>query len=221
MTRMPVNEDFFKVWNPKMAYVLGFFCADGVMTINPRGSKYIEFNITDAGLLLEINQSLGAHQTITRRSYNKGKDTYRLQIGSKELFTDLLAMGLTPKKTFRFEMPPVPAPLFSHFVRGYFDGDGNVWSGLLHKERKTPLLTLRTLFTSGNEKFLIQLSEYLENHLSIKGYFGYSSGAHRLVYAAKSSLFLYRFMYTDMANNLFLDRKKKVFEKYVANAAVV
>ena len=220
MLGLGVNQNFFNIWSPEMAYVLGFFCADGAMTINPRGSKYIDFDIADKDLLFEIRKCLNANHLIKERRRGNSL-TYRLQIGSKEMFNDLLSIGLTPKKTFRFLMPEVPKELFCHFMRGYFDGDGSVWSGVVHKERKTALITLRTLFTSGNEKFLIELAEYLENRLFIKGSFNYSGGAHRLIYAAQSSLFLYHFMYNDMVNNLFLNRKKAVFEKYMNDAAVV
>ncbi len=36
---------------PKMAYVLGFFVADGNLTINPRGSRYIEFSSCDKEII--------------------------------------------------------------------------------------------------------------------------------------------------------------------------
>jgi hypothetical protein len=41
------NENFFKKWSPEMAYVLGFFTADGNMLKNKRGAHFIEFNTTD------------------------------------------------------------------------------------------------------------------------------------------------------------------------------
>jgi len=37
------NENFFKKWTPEMAYVLGFFAADGSMVKNKRGACFIEF----------------------------------------------------------------------------------------------------------------------------------------------------------------------------------
>ncbi len=204
-----------------MAYVLGFFCADGAMTINPRGSKYIDFCITDGDLLLKIKKCFDAKQSIIRKDPVRGKAIYRLQIGSKVIFNDLTLLGLTPKKTFRFEMPPIPNLFLSHFVRGYFDGDGNVWSGMIHKERKTPTTALRTVFTSGNKKFLEQLACILKERIGVSGFFTATGGASQLVYSIRPSLSLYRFMYTDIENNLFLNRKKAVFEKYISNAAVV
>lgn len=42
-----LNQDFFKEWNPTMAYVLGFFAADGNMIRTKRGGHFISFHITD------------------------------------------------------------------------------------------------------------------------------------------------------------------------------
>ncbi len=203
-----------------MAYVLGFFCADGAMTINPCGSKYLDFDITDKDLLLKIKRCLNAHQIITRRNHNKGKDSYRLQIGSKKIFNDLLIMGLTPKKTFRFNMPFVPTSLFSHFVRGYFDGDGCILRVILHKERKTQTISLRTVFTSGNKKFLQELAFLLNQTINITGFFANSKQTTQLIYSVKPSLSLYQFMYNDIDSFLYLERKKAIFERYINEAGV-
>lgn len=48
---MPVfkrkNEKFFERWTPDMAYVLGFFAADGTLTVGKRGNCYIELTSCD------------------------------------------------------------------------------------------------------------------------------------------------------------------------------
>jgi len=46
-----VNKDFFKIWTREMAYVLGFFSADGYITINKRGGQFWCIQITDKKLL--------------------------------------------------------------------------------------------------------------------------------------------------------------------------
>ena len=51
------NENFFKAWSPDMAYVLGFFAADGSMYRTNRGTYFIEFQITDKDLLLKIRET--------------------------------------------------------------------------------------------------------------------------------------------------------------------
>jgi len=65
---MPVhknkNEDFFKKWTPEMAYVLGFFAADGNMTKNKRGAHFIEFQSTDKEILDKIKRTLNSNLNI-------------------------------------------------------------------------------------------------------------------------------------------------------------
>ncbi len=200
-----------------MAYILGFFCADGAMTVNPRGSKYIDFTITDLDLLEKIKECLGSNHKIKMRRAGNGprKTQYRLQIGSKIIFADLIGLGITTKKTFRFNLPKVPKKYFHDFVRGYFDGDGNIWSGLTNKQRKTPSPTLRAVFTSGNHKFLEQLAEHLKKEAGVIGFINFHSRAHRLNYSSIASLSLYKFMYNGA--NVFLSRKRAVFERYLTN----
>ncbi len=209
------NENFFKTWTADMAYILGFFCADGAMTINPRGSKYIDFTITDLNLLEKRRDYLGSNHKIKIRPGNgRGvKNRYRLQIGSKVIFQDLLNLGITPNKTFRMKLPKMPNEYFLDFVRGYFDGDGNVWSGPTHKDRKTPNLSLRTSFTSGNKNFLQALAEKLNKNYKIHGSLIFREKAYRLTYSNAGSLFLYKFMYNNA--NIYLERKKIVFERYL------
>ena len=62
-----VNQDFFKKWSPNMAYVLGFFAADGNMIINKRGAHFIEFQINDLELLKNIRRALNSDHKITSR----------------------------------------------------------------------------------------------------------------------------------------------------------
>ena len=59
-----VNHDFFKKWNSDMAYVLGFFAADGCMIKNKRGAHFIEFHITDKNLLFAIRAAMRSNHKI-------------------------------------------------------------------------------------------------------------------------------------------------------------
>lgn len=221
---MPVfktkNEHFFKRWSPEMAYILGFFCADGAMTVNPRGSQYIDIAITDLELLESFRNRFGSNHKISERAPETigSKTRYRLQIGSKIMFEDLLRLGITPRKTFRFRLPKMAARYFADFTRGYFDGDGNVWCGVVHKERRTPGRALLTVFTSGNKKFLRDLAGRLRSAIDISGFMNYHAHAYRLTYSIHASLSLYKFMYNDA--NLFLNRKRQVFERYIHGPVV-
>ncbi len=212
------NENFFKEWTVGMAYVLGFFAADGCMIKNNRGAHFIEFQITDKDILLKIKKLLGSNHKITERKNNiKWKMAYRLQIGSKKMFEDLIALGMTSRKSNTLKLPIIPKKYFNHFVRGYFDGDGNVSiPNYIRADRKNKLsITLLAGFTSGSKEFLIELHSKLKTLAGIVGgTLCYHDGAFRLFFSVRDSVKLYEFMYA-REDELFLLRKKKVFEKYL------
>lgn len=212
------NELFFKKWTPETAYVLGFFTADGNMIKNRRGAHFIEFQITDRDLLIKIRKALGSNHKITARKRNKNwKTSYRLQIGSKRIFHDLIRLGITPNKSKSIGLPQVKSQYFSHFVRGYFDGDGNVWAGYQHKnDRKKPTAVLLTRFTSGSRKFMVEFKGRLTKEIGLfanSSVLFYSNG-YRLNYSTKDSIKFYNFIYSGNSN-LYLSRKKRIFEKFI------
>jgi intein-encoded DNA endonuclease-like protein len=213
-----VNKNFFKKWTPEMAYVLGFFAADGYMTINKRGAHFWNIQVNDKELLKEIKKSIKSEHKISVkiRKRKEEKTSYRLQIGSKEMYEDLYKLGMRQNKTKSLTIPNVPDKYFSHFVRGYFDGDGHVWSGLIHKKRKTQTLIIRTVFTSCSKMFLQIIREKLEENNIQKGVLSEGKGNYyRLVYSVFGSLNLYNFMYNTLGSSkLFLGRKKAIFERY-------
>ncbi len=213
-----VNKDFFKKWSQDMAYVLGFLAADGYITVNKRGGQFWCASITDKKLLKEIKRVIDSEHKITLRK-GKGniKDQYRIQIGSIEMCNDLRRLGFDERKTKRLIMPSVPKKFFPWFVRGYFDGDGNVWSGFVHKSRKTYSVVIQTVFTSCSGGFLNTLKEQLNFSGIDKGVIRQGKGDYyRLTYSINNSLKLYDFMYNNLGTSeLFLKRKKDVFEKYI------
>ena len=215
-----IDKDFFKKWSPEMAYVLGFFAADGYMTLNCRGGHFWNIQITDRDILEGIKKAIKSEHKISTRT-RKGNEQiiYRLQIGSKEMCNDLLKLGFTPNKTKSLSVPHVPKKYFAHFVRGYFDGDGNVWIGYVHKDRETKLRTIRTVFTSCSRTFLEAMQEQLEGFGIHKGVLSKGRGNYyRLTYSVANSLKLSDFMYNHkvpVPEGLFLLRKKERFEEFI------
>lgn len=143
------------------------------------------------------------------------------------MYSDLLKLGMQQSKTKSLSVPNVPLRYFSDFVRGYFDADGNVWSGIVNKGRNASTLTLSTMFTSCSKNFLKTFWTKL-GHFGIKGGCIYVSKKNysRLQFSVCDSLKLYDIMYNQggLGNNpLFLERKKVIFEKYrkIKFAAVV
>jgi len=197
-----------------MAYVLGFFCADGSLSTNKNGGRYFSIQIKDLKLLRDIKKLLQSDHKIAKRIHNQYKCIfYRLQIGSKEIWQDLHNLGIREQKTKRLKLPVIPDDFFFDFVRGYFDGDGGVWVGKIHKSRPVQSLTLQVYFTSGSPDFLRSLRKELLKY-DIKGcLYDRPKGAEVLRYSAKSSILLCREMYKREA--IHLSRKKKKFEEFL------
>jgi intein-encoded DNA endonuclease-like protein len=199
-----------------MAYVLGFFAADGYITVNKRGGQFWCIQITDKKLLESIKKVIEAEHKISVRLPKKlGENIlYRLQIGSIEMCNDLRKLGFSERKTKSLAIPNISKEYFSDFVRGYFYGDGNVWVGFLHKERKTQTLVLFVAFTSCSLEFLKGLQAKLDLGGSI--YRSKKQNFSRLQLSTLNALKLYYFMYNGISTSkLFLQRKKDVFERYI------
>jgi hypothetical protein len=214
-----VNKDFFKKWSPEMAYILGFFAADGYITVNRRGGQFWCIQITDENLLKQIKKIIKSDHKISVRTTSNPNEKilYRLQIGSIEMCDDLRLIGFDERKTKSLSVPNIPEEFFCDFVLGYFDGDGHVWVGYIHKERKTQTLVINTGFTSCSKRFLEVLNERLESFNLYKGVIRHGNGnSYRLTFGIVGALNLYDFMYNKASNpRLFLSRKKIVFEKYI------
>ena len=212
------NEKFFKEWSAEMAYVLGFFIADGSMIINKRGGRYIDFWVTDYDILKRIRKVLGSNHKIKKKKRRKeDKAIYRLQIGSKEMFDDLLKLSVKPNKTGYEKMPKVAKEYLADFVRGYFDGDGTVsFSNYYQKDRDEIKKIIISGFTCKSKSFLEEIKERLYYEKVVNGSTLYYGGrAWRLRFSINDSRKLYDFMYSGKCKNgLYLKRKRNVFEKF-------
>ena len=111
--------------------------------------------------------------------------------------------------------PGVPQKYFPDFLRGYFDGDGHVWSGIIHKKRRTQHKVIQTAFTSCSEKFLMSMRQELSNY-SIEG--GMlkvcKKECYRLYYSVRASQKIYALMYKNASQGMYLERKKRVFDTF-------
>ncbi len=217
-----VNKDFFKTWTPDMAYVLGFFAADGYITMNKRGSQYWSIQIADKDLLESIRSCIGSdHRISAREKKGFGGVTYRLQIGSKEMCDDLHRLGFWLNKTNSIAVPFVPSGFIRDFIRGFFDGDGNIWTGMNNRKTSHASVAMLMAFTSCSRRFLEQIQASLADILGVRGsLFSVKTGCHRLQFSRVDSLKIYSFMYNGLTSPLFLGRKRAIFEKFITIAAV-
>ena len=113
-----------------MAYVLGFFVADGCITISKnRENNPYTFNITSVDLehLYNIKKVLNSDYKVGKKSNGRGNVAYQISIRNSVLAQDLMDLGIFPRKTYNLKPVKVPQKYFADFVRGFFDGDGSVY----------------------------------------------------------------------------------------------
>lgn len=203
-----------------MAYVLGFFAADGNMIENRRGAHFIAFYSNDKAMLIRVRSTLGSDHKIGKRIYRKQwAVNYQLQMGSKEMFADLMDLGMTPAKSNTLRLPKVPACYQSDFVRGYFDGDGCIYfNRLKYADRKNPRHAFMTKFTCGNRSFLEELHGLLKRNGVVGGVIQdkWAKRGFDLTLSHRDSLALFHFMYDTVPHGgLRLFRKYRLFCKAI------
>jgi hypothetical protein len=212
-----IVENFFVKWSADMAYVLGYFAADGSIYKNKNGSCYLSFTSIDKDLLLMVRKILNVRNKIeTKKIRNiNWKQSYVIQIGSKKMFNSLLDLGFTPNKSLTLKFPDIPNNMLPHFVRGYVDGDGCVSYRIFKRKDRGYRLyhSLSVRITSGSQFFLQHLRMKLIQSGIGNGYFiaRKNENTFDLVYYGSDVLKLYQLLYPNKEVPC-LTRKREVFE---------
>ena len=155
-----IDDDYFEVIDtPNKAYALGIIFADGTISKN---GNYISISLQerDKDILDVLNNEYGGNRRLTYINYNNKNNNwqnqYMLSVCSKKMKDDIMKHGACPNKSLVLEFPKgVPDNLIRHFIRGYFDGDGNISK----KEDRCTLIS--------TEAFCIELSSIVKEVLNI------------------------------------------------------
>lgn len=208
LRKYTVNDNFFKVWSNNMAYILGFWFADGC--IMKRNEQY-QFNIgqkqKDKYLLEQILFELCSNSKI----YCCEKNNFCcFTIRSKKIFNDLIVIGGKERKSLDVKFPSVPKAFLPDFVRGLWDGDGSIYYSNYSKRYVAS-------YVSGSKDFIYGLHCAIKNNVNdIKGSIvkDIKSNVYRLSFHCNDLIRLRNFMYGEMSDtSLKLLRKYSVFKK--------
>lgn len=125
-----LNENYFdNIDTPNKAYILGWIISDGYVNKNK-----LKFGLKDLEILEFIKNEMNSGHKIseffiyddrTKKTYSQ----YSLQICSKKISESLNKLGIHQSKSFTVDLPKIPENLYSHLIRGIFDGDGYVGEG--------------------------------------------------------------------------------------------
>lgn len=200
------NENFFNdITTEEKAYWLGFLYADGCVHDKPNGQKLITLVVKDKEVIEKFIKSLDGNFEV--KQY---KDTYGVYLTSKIMFDALYKLGCVPRKSLILTFPTLRSDLIHHFIRGYFDGDGTVFT----YKRKGVKKEYKGISVGicGTKEILDSIASYNLINIPIKdkrkqGNIWYSS----LSGPNKVAVF-YNTLYHNAT--IWLDRKKNKFETY-------
>ena len=203
----PRNElYFYQIDSAEKAYWLGFLYADGC--VHSTGNE-ISLNITDEDHVIKFKEAIGAinHKITTTfdKRFENAKPLYQFTIKDKQLYSDLIKWGCIPQKTLLInKIPNIPRDFISHFIRGYFDGDGS-----LHWLQDTN--NYRISFTSGSKDFLEEIKkEFGITNLSI-GHSKNSNTYQLQISGRKQVEKILKYLYKDSTEKTRLERKYKTY----------
>lgn len=215
--RYSLNENFFKKWSHNMAYILGFWFADGHIDIKANVFSITQ-HISDQYLLKEILKKMGSNSRLIHHN-----NCVVLRINSKTIVKDIIAIGGKPAKSLDCVFPTIPNEYLPDFIRGLWDGDGCIsnskWRGYDY---------YRASLFSGSSQFIRAAKEIINKNIPLtKGFIGTAiqkTGTMVNGWPLSRDSIVYRFVlgindtrrlrdYIYQHNGLKLDRKYKKFIK--------
>lgn len=196
-------------WSPEFAYAIGLLASDG--NLSPDG-RHICFTSKDYELAVIFRSCLKIENIIGKKSSGAGKKKIYniMQFSDVNFYNFLLSIGLTPKKSLTIGKLKIPRKYFYHFLRGCFDGDGNICE---YKHPQSKFLQLKMRIFSGSKKFLDWLKRETTKN-GIVGHFNIARGVCILEYSKTDSVKLIDLIYKEN-NGILLGRKYDIAKKYL------
>ena len=216
--RHSCNDLFFdKIDSEKKAYWLGYLFADGY---NNQKENSVSFSQSEPQeeMVYRFKEDLEATQTISidkqRTNIIHGKEitskpAHRIKIISKQLSDDLAKHGCIQGKTFTIAFPNIDDQFKSHFIRGYFDGDGSVTNVKNTTGTKAQFNIIGTL------DLLLGIQEELVKKAGLNAIkispARKDSQVYQLVYGGIENVKKFHsYLYSD--SEIYLPKKKNIFE---------
>ena len=221
-----LNEHIFdNIDTEEKAYWLGFLMADGY-NHESKSCVALRLQVGDREILEKYKKFLETDTpiyTFTRTTLvNKLIRQYcELTICSPYFSEQLARLGCIQGKTYTLEFPNIPESLYSHFIRGYFDGDGCLSVRNRLSRRKSHGKSMSYQFTIvGRESVLLKIQDILVNNLNIPRISlreRLNSPVKTIHYSGKNVVTkIMNYIYKDAT--IYLERKYNLYLKYCISA---
>lgn len=199
--KSPIDSYIFDLINtPEKAYWLGFIFADGYV------SKENNFELSLA--VKDLN-----HLNKFKNFIKFGGKIYidekvgrcRLQFQDSQIVNSLKKTGCINKKSLVLKFPEIDECLYSHFIRGYFDGDGHV----TNPENSIAVSIVGTLEFLQSVHNILNIPKYKIKHRQVK----HSPEVYISEFSGEDARNFGRFIYNN--SNVHLERKYERFIKHL------
>lgn len=218
------NFDYFSnMDSPDKAFYAGWIAADGCVYDRDNGlnqkSLSIGIHEKDEELIRNFLNKIKSNNPIIHRTQVTKRGILtpvaQIQIVSNKLCDDLAKYNIVPKKTWTFLPTKIPKDLMSHFIRGYFVGDGTINVSNNRYDRPT----YYNVSFIGNLKSMEYFGEYLTSIGIDNRVIEFKEGIYSRPFG-KVSFFnndsKYKFLkfISEDSEGLHLSRKKELIEQF-------
>ena len=205
-----LKVDYFEnIDSENKAYLLGLFMTDGCIFKNKNKNSLlfsIQLQGRDCNMISWIKKELQAPRKIV---IDKRDNSESLSIINDSFINNLIDHGMTSPKNKR-GIPDIPDKLMSHFLRGFFDGDGSL---VIEKSQNKIKKSVVFIGTYEQLNFIKQLFANLFNVNDVK--IRFEDSIYMVKWRRKRDI---RNICSYLYNNshIYLQRKYNRYLKYVA-----
>lgn len=200
--KFPRNSFVFHIIDENSAYWIGFLCADG--TVLKNNEIRISLNAKDIKHIEKFKNFLNSSNTISTGIYGKEERAY-FSIRDEQIAKDLADRGCINNKTYLLKFPneqQIPEKYLSHFIRGYFDGDGSINYSF---DKRYPSYRKYRIGFVGTEDFLKGVRHFFDkDNVKIENH---KTWCQLNLSGNKSVIKYLNLIYKDSTENNRLDRK--------------
>lgn len=214
-----INDSYFdNIDTQNKAYILGLLYADGYNSLD-KSTIRLQLQESDYDILEKIRKELNSQKPLKyiicdNKVANNGytsKNMYQLEFYSSHMCRVLDDLGMHQNKSLILKFPNwLNSDLYSHFLRGYFDGDGSYCHRYTQKYGNRDLVT----FTSTYD-FCVSAQEIINKYSYAKGGGIYDASCHNgttkvLAFSGKNQVkSLLDWLYQNA--ELYLNRKFDIY----------
>lgn len=182
-------------------YFLGWIASDG--NINKKLLN-IKLGITDKDIIDNF-KTIFINSSVYVQQYDYKKTMYNLSINSKYLCKVIFDLGITPNKSYTLKVNETI--LNSHFIRGFFEGDGHIRNTMNGKYKR-----YEAGIVTASENFCNQLVNHLSNN-NINTVVAKENSFYRIRISGKENLKNFTdYIYRD-CDKWYLKRKKQITDQ--------